>query len=259
MVLFGLLTLMANAITLAKESSHKYHFFSNFGKVNTDMLGMGNKGEKRGNILSITAAANVPQFILAVMWMLYMDIYSSMAYARDWSRFEYQPQTLMVTDPGGQQRTVWIMGLPWFQGTFLTLMQTLMHYLLSQSIFPVRIQAYDAHGAVDPEHLVSNIGYSPIAMFVTMIICSLLFVLLLWVGKWPMPSSMPIAGTCSASISAACHPTTRSDGMVYGYLRWGEVQTYQGLQRHCSMTTAADFDTGRAWQAEVNVLYAGKE
>lgn len=249
---------MLEAITMAKDSSHKFHFFSNFGKVNTDMLGMG-EGAVQASVLRITAIANLPQFILAVMWILYMDIYTSMAFARDWSRFEYQPQTLMVTEPRGRQRSLWLMGLPWFQATFLTLMQALMHYLLSQSIFPVRIQAFDENGVVDPEHLVSNIGYSPIAMLVTMIICGFLFVLLLWVGKWHMPSTMPIAGTCSAAISAACHPTMRSFGMECGYLRWGEVQTYQGMQRHCSMTTATDFDTGRAWPPEINVLYAGKD
>ena len=135
----------------------------------------------------------------------------------------------------------------------------LLHFLISQSVFPVRIQAYNEKGEIDHAHLVSNVGLSPVAMFVSMIVCVYLLWLLMWVGKGHMPSSIPIVGTCSAAISAACHPTTITDGMATGYLRWGEVQNREGSQRHCSMTRATDFDIGWASIPETNVFYAGKD
>lgn len=257
-LLFGVFILMISTVAYAKESGHKFHFFSNFGKVNTDLLPIGG-GLAQASILEIAASANLPQFVLAVMWILYRDIYTSMAFARDWSRYEFQPQKLMVSSPRGDQRGVWLLGLPWSAGVFLLLMQMLLHFLISQSVFPVRIQTYNEKGEIDPAHLVSNIGYSPVAMFVSVIVCVFLLWLLMWVGKGHMPSNIPIVGTCSAAISAACHPTTRIDGMAIVYLRWGEVQNHEGSQRHCSMTMATDFDTGRASVPEINVFYAGKD
>ncbi|KAH8589129.1 hypothetical protein B0O99DRAFT_692866 [Bisporella sp. PMI_857] len=256
-ILCGVLLLLAIVVSTARESSHKFHFFSNFGKVNTDLLPKGG-GLAQASILDITASANLPQFILAIMWILYRDIYTSIAFARDWSRFEFQPQKLMVSRPRGQQRGVWFFSLPWAPAVFLLLMQMLLHFLISQSVFPVRIEAYDENGVIDPAHLVSNIGYSPVAMFVSLLVCVFLLWLLMWVGKQRMPSSAPIVGTCSAAISAACHPTRRTDGMANDYLRWGEVQTFEGTQRHCSMTAAIDFDVGWASVPMINVLYTGK-
>jgi hypothetical protein len=256
-IFFGLFVLMIGAVDKAKSGSSKYRFFSNFGKVNTDLLDLGG-GTKQASIMEITAGANLPQFILAIMWLLYRDIFISMAYAHDWAMYEHGPQRLMVSAPRGEQRGIWFLGHPWKGATILLLFQILVHFLLSQSIFAVRIEAYDQNGDPDPTHLVSNIGYSPVAMLVSMLVCVFLVVVLFNSGRMHMPSSSPIVGTCTAAISAACHPTREMHGMANEYLRWGEVRTYEGEQRHCSMTAALDFDQGLASPPEDGVLYAGR-
>ena len=65
---------------------------------------------------------------------------------------------------------------------------------------------------------------------------------------------MPLAGSCSAPISAACHVTNDEDGSatVEKAVRWGAVERNSGEEvGHCSFTA------GQAKAPVKGQLYAG--
>ena len=52
---------------------------------------------------------------------------------------------------------------------------------------------------------------------------------------------MPVASTCSATISAACHPPLPEDEEAYMFpVQWGVVSQDAEDVGHCSFTTARD-------------------
>jgi hypothetical protein len=115
-----------------------------------------------------------------------------------------------------------------------------LHWLCSQSIFVVNIQ--ESGSGPPPTDRASQsltVGYSPIALLTTVIfaLCTLLLNLLL--GLKHLSSAMPIAGTCSLAIAAACHPDTDAgEEMAKKELKWGAVR---GLNNrgvgHCTFTS----------------------
>ena len=141
----------------------------------------------------------------------------------------------MVSKPDGEQRELWLFHMPWAYGVALFLLQTLIHFLVSQSIFAARIETYDEDGILDPEHFVSSVGTSPVAMMCALIAFTILLIVLGNVGRQRIPSSAPVVGTCSAAISAACHPTHRYEGIEHDKLKWGVDR-----DRHCSLGRSAD-------------------
>ena len=64
---------------------------------------------------------------------------------------------------------------------------------------------------------------------------------LLLLGMRNFPSGMPLASTCSAAISAACHPPLPDDEEAYRFpVQWGVVSHNAQGVGHCAFTTARD-------------------
>ena len=65
---------------------------------------------------------------------------------------------------------------------------------------------------------------------------------LLLIGLRKFSSGMPMASTCSAAISAACHPPLPDDEEAYKFpVQWGVVShDGDGGVGHCAFTTARD-------------------
>ena len=78
---------------------------------------------------------------------------------------------------------------------------------------------------------------SPLALTIGLILVSALVL----TGLRKFPSGMPLASTCSAAISAACHPPLPEDEEAYMFpVQWGVVgRDAEGVE-HCSFTTARD-------------------
>jgi hypothetical protein len=235
-----------------------------FGALNENAMVLYASGE--GNGVTMALLANIPQVILSSIYLVYMGIMSSMFLAQDWSKFAFRAQPLMTSKPVGKQRGTWLLGAPLEWGLALYALQTLLHWLVSQSIFVVQIIVYNKDGsprAYDPQTTndfshISNCGYSPIAIIFSVIAAGFLMlsaILLLW-RRFP-EGSPPVVSTCSAAISAACHPLTRTDDMRYEYLRWGSNGGFLDGVGHCSLTPARAFDCGQAFEPQEGYLYAG--
>ncbi|KAL3476439.1 hypothetical protein BJX99DRAFT_227714 [Aspergillus californicus] len=123
-----------------------------------------------------------------------------------------------------------------------------LHWLISQSLFYFEFAPYDLHDI--PQEHESSLGYSPIAILSSILLGSLMVLLLIGVSLWKLPSRMPLAGSCSLAISAACHPPRGENvqTVTLGPVGWGETSEWpEGLpddaseselneRGHCSFT-----------------------
>ena len=220
MMAFFALIYILSTVLQARESGREYHFFSHFGQPNPDFQPLSPRALP---IVELSALANSPQFVLAFFWVIYAGLFGAMAHAQDWACFakDAQSQTLMVSSPRGKQRGLWLLGVPFWLGVLLFLLEALTHFLVSRSIFPVRVQGFDHEGNVDPQSVVSTITTSPVAMLCLFFVTLLLLYLVTKTGRTVLPSAVPVAATCSAAISAACHPVVRREGMEYSVLSGG--------------------------------------
>ncbi|KAL2068529.1 hypothetical protein VTL71DRAFT_14866 [Oculimacula yallundae] len=220
-----------------------------------------------GNPDSTAIIANLPQVILALVSFVFMSIMSSLFLAEDWSKFAFMSQSLMVSSPVGIQRGTWLLGAPLGWGSALLILQTLLHWLLSQSIFVVQISIFNKDGTPVPDNAsddestgryahLSNCGYSPIAIILSVIAAAILFLfaMVFYFRRFP-PGSPPVVSTCSAAISAACHPISMSEEKMYGKFRWGaDGGTSDGVG-HCSIISDEVWRQGYAQAPGEGCLY----
>jgi len=98
-----------------------------------------------------------------------------------------------------------------------------LHYLISQSLFIVRINYYRANGFEDPENSLDTLGYSVLAIICVLLIGGIGVVLIILVGFRHYPGLMPIGATCSAVIAAACWRPDSDTQAATQDVMWGEL------------------------------------
>ena len=168
-----------------------------------------------------------------------------MLLAEEWSRYATKRNFLRVTSPAGGQRSTYRLQLPYRYGVPLLMGSSMLHWLVSQSIFLARVNiiGYDDNGAEVERAGVSTCGYSPIAMIFVIILGSIVVLLGIFFGFRKSRGDMPLAGSCSAAISAACHPPEADVNASLKRVMWGVVAEdcfqYEGESvGHCSFTSA---------------------
>ena len=259
---WGFIHLKSRGIGLGPASLWKI----GFGQANQNtMVLYDNMGDK--DVITMAIVANLPQIFLAVAYLLYMGIVTTMFLAADWSSFAFKPQTLMVSTPLQKQRGTWMFGAPPVWGITLMVLQTLFHWLVSQSIFVVKLQVYNKDGSpVAPSRdkpdysQITNAGYSPIAIIFSIIAAGLL--LLSSIGimcRRFQAGAPPVVSTCTGAISSACHPSNGHIGMVYGEFMWGANGGYHNGVGHCSLVPVEMWNAGQAGPPIEGYGYAGLE
>lgn len=119
-----------------------------------------------------------------------------------------------------------------------------MHWLISQSLFLVKIDVYDARDlskGTQPTQDDSSItcGFSPAAILVTIVVGTVSFVSIIALASRRLKSGMPVAGSCSAAIAAACQPTKASvykEEAVFEKVQWGVMRGTEGSIGHCGFS-----------------------
>lgn len=214
-----------------------------YGGVNPETI-IQLPGNPWGNLIPLILLANLPQVILSFLYLTYNSLFTSMLLAKEWSGFAHQSQTLRVTCPVGKQRSTYWLQLPYLYGIPLLVMSGILHWLVSQSIFLVRVTVEANFSSVTThsvgyrpgESIVSTCGYSPIAIITVIPLGALLLLVLVVNGFRKCKEGMPLAGSCSAAISAACHrPKEDLDAAVLP-VQWGAVST-DGRIGHCCFTS----------------------
>jgi hypothetical protein len=167
--------------------------------------------------------ANAPQPILSMIYYTYNGLLTCFLLGLEWNSFARNRKGLRVTSsPRGYQRSSYTLQLPKKWAFPLMGLSALLHWLVSQSIFIVSIQFDENYSPVSRVNMVQNIAYnsasadgsveyltcaySPSAILCTIILGVLMLVFVVGIGQVRYKSpEMPVVGSCSAAISAACH------------------------------------------------------
>ena len=171
-------SLYVAAITCGIYFFIQHHDLSlGFGATNArSLLGMSS------SLLSTVLIANSPQLLLSYLYFAYNGLYSCMLLAEEWSQHAYRQRPLRVTSPKGTQRSTYRLQLPYRYSISLMIYSSLLHWLVSQSLFLVILNAYDTMGNRDRDNDIMTCGYSPSAILVTLILGALSTIVALGFG-----------------------------------------------------------------------------
>lgn len=178
--------------------------------------------------------ANLPQVVLSFVFLLYNGLFTSMLLADEWNGYARERKLLRVTERKGAQRSTYRLQLPYKYGVPLLAASTTLHWLVSQSLFLVNMNGYSTKGQ-DLRLAVSTIGYSCIAI-ITVIFLGGIILLLEVLNGFRRHRGMPLAGSCSAAISAACHRPEEDVDAATKPVKWGVVSSENGVG-HCCFTS----------------------
>lgn len=160
-----------------------------------------------GNVL----IANSPQLIFSCLYLLYNGLFTSMCLAHEYNNYAIHRQPLRVTRPRGKQRSTHWLHLPYIYSVPILATSALLHWSISQSIFFVVIEVYNG----DAARLVLGLGYSMQPMILDIVLGSCMLFGLVGIGFRKLHGKMPLVGSNSMAISAACHrPDEDTDAAV---------------------------------------------
>jgi hypothetical protein len=160
-----------------------------------------------------------------------------MAGAAEWNNLAVSRKGLRVTKPTGQQRGTYFLQLPYRWALPLMTASSGLHWLLSQSVFLVRIDIYNRDGSLS-KSAKSAIGFSFTSWLALTGSFWLLIAMVVLVGHRKIKMRLPFAGHCSLVISAACHPPRDETDVQVKLLKWGVVKEsmFEG-EPHCALSS----------------------
>ena len=213
-----------------------------FGDVNSQTLIHLNHGSLSDSTSLILTGlvANVPQILLSFLYFSYNGLYTCMLLAEEWSAYAHKRRYLRVTSPTGGQRSTYRLQLPYRYGIPLLVGSGTLHWLVSQSIFLARVNVLDSTGAEVPNASISTCGYSPIAIICVIVFGFLVVLVGVANGFRKTKGGMPLAGSCSAAISAACHAPdadASSKRLMWGVVINDNANSSSRSVGHCSFTS----------------------
>ncbi|KAI4197238.1 MAG: hypothetical protein LQ350_006069 [Teloschistes chrysophthalmus] len=181
-----------------------------------------------GGLFTTVLLANLPQLFLSFLYLAYNALFTYMLLGQEWSGYARHRKPLRVTWPRGQQRSTYRLQLPYTYGIPLMIFSGALHWLVSQSIFLARVTVFDPSGNEDKEYSISTCGYSNIAI-ITVIVVGVVAVVFGVANGWRRyEGGMPLVGSCSAAISAACHGPGGDGEASLGKVMWGVVAGERG-------------------------------
>jgi len=180
--------------------------------------------------------ANLAQPILSFLYFMLNGLFTCMLLSNEWDKFATRRKGLRVSDiPIGAQRTSYTLQLPYRYAIPLMAASGCLHWLVSQSIFIVNVEALELDS--DQWSSYMSCGYSPIAIIGVIVVGGLLVLVTLGMGFRRFRTGMPVAGSCSMAISAACHAYKHDgEGGAFDCVEWGDTGDCVDGVRHCAFS-----------------------
>lgn len=144
----------------------------------------------------------------------------------EWADYSVRRRGLRVAWPRGQQRATNFLSLPYTYAVPIMAASTMLHWLISESLFAVRITNFHHDGSENKQGLISAVAYSSFAAVFALSMGGAMLVAVLLVGLLKKyPATIPLAACCSATIAALCQPADNmaKDVMTLKELQWGVV------------------------------------
>ncbi|KAF7511429.1 hypothetical protein GJ744_004618 [Endocarpon pusillum] len=207
------------------------------------------QGGSAAAIITTSLLANLPQLLLSGLYFMSNACITGMAMAAEWSLFSQKRRSLRVTVPSGHQRETYWLQLPWKFSLPLLACSTVLHWLVSQSIFLINLRIFqpnnellreptDVFPGVSSSGVITACGYSPLAIVCAVSVGTLMLLALLVLSSQKLKPGIPIVGSNSFTISAACHPPKEDEDVAFKHLMWGAVSHQEGnLPGHCCLTS----------------------
>ena len=208
-----------------QDRSFPYLWKMGFGAITSESMTdiIQTKSRIRTLFLNILVA-NSPQPLLSFLFLTYNSLYTCMLLTQEWFSYAHQRKALRVTNPRGDQRSTYRLQLPYRYGIPLIILSGVLHLLVSQSLFLVNVRQYSGNStSEDYEDEMTALGYSCIAIITTILLSSNTIATGIAVGFRRYKGGMPLAGSCSAAISAACHQPSQDWEAAELPLMWGVV------------------------------------
>lgn len=215
------------------------------------------------NLVRNIIMANSPQVIASMLYFLYNGLFTTLSLATEWDTYARHRKGLRVSSsPMGAQRTAYFLQLPYRYSLPLLTTSGVLHWLISQSIFLVFLEMYrdwvtesgtgggtGIDGGV-PVMGTTTCGWSPAGVISGIVIGIAMIIILVISGSRRLGSCMPVAGSCSAAIAAACHLMPYKETACEEPLQWGAtVHEQGGKEGHCS------FSSGEVEPPKPGMLY----
>lgn len=213
-------------------------------------------GSQRPNIVPNAMLANLPHLTFSLIYFQWNAIITTMAIGREWNDFSLQRSGLRVSDtPQGEQRSRYFLQLPFKFSIPLIGTSIMLHWVLSQCIFIVSIETINR---IEETGEISwgliTCGYSPVAIMTVLVISIIIPTSVYLIGRRRLPGPMPVAGSCSLAIAAACHhpdgrghPDAALDRLKWGVMidwktQQGAEEPEQGQESQGLLTPASQYD-----------------
>jgi hypothetical protein len=176
-------------------------------------------------LISNSLVANIPHLLFSTLYFLINGVMTTMALSTEWSAFGVSRKGLRISTPvKGSQRRARFLSLPRRYSLPLLGVSGLLHWLISQSIFLVRVLARDAYQRRDTSRDTTTVGWSPPAILTGLAVGLLLPAGVACLAVRFFKSGMPVAGSCSLAIAAACHPEGGKKMVITGGEDHGEKE-----------------------------------
>ena len=182
--------------------------------------------------------ANSPQVLLSFLFLTYNGLFTCMLLGHEWSGYAHVRKPLRVTSPAGSQRSTYRLQLPYKYGIPLLVLSGTLHWLVSQSIFLARIDWYDNDVVPGPDLDFNDtrLGYSCIAIITVIALGGVIVIIGILHGFRRYKPGIPLAASCSAAISAACHRPNEDVDAPYKPVMWGAIKSKSPIG-HCCFTS----------------------
>lgn len=223
------------------------------------------------SVLSLVVVANLPQLAITTAYYFYSGISTTILAAAEYSSYGATQMPLRVSSPveSSEQISEYFLNMPYRYGIPMNLLSIALHWLVSKSLYYVSIIPYGPGGQSGDSNgrkfitetdyyssyhsdlaYASSLVYSPFFIFVSLLVLGLMVCILLVLSFRRLNSEIPITRSCSAVISAACHPPKHEDceSAILGKLKWGETTqpawdldwfdvTIEDGKGHCSFSS----------------------
>ncbi|KAJ9491773.1 hypothetical protein VN97_g1492 [Penicillium thymicola] len=206
---------------------------------------------------------NSAQLIVTLCYYFYNSLLTRMLLSAEYSSYGVDRKPLRVTWPveGSKQRSTYWLSIPYQYGIPAMALFTILHWLVSQGVYFLLVIPYTADGNPMYAEKKSTPTYSYMPLIIAGALLGLLGIMIVGVSFRRLKSAIPLAGTCSAAISAACHlpENVCTNTVAHGELMWGETNLPWALgsgddddddKGHCSFTPS------EARQPSLDKLYA---
>ncbi|KAF7516355.1 hypothetical protein PCG10_002299 [Penicillium crustosum] len=251
MAIFACIALLIYGITQIKTGSTVWK--ATLGEVNPSTLIIGDHWP--GTLIPIVIIANMPQLMFSFLYFAFNSLLTAMNIGAEWSGYAVNRKGLRVSgSPSFSQRSNYFLSLPYRYAIPLMVVSALLHWLISRSLFIVGIDAYSPSMERQQDNDILTCGYSPVAIVSSIAVGSFMFFCVVGLSFRLFESGMPVVGSCSFTISAACHPAfdpnregngeidqgmeceNEDEDMALLPVQWGSVPVV-GSVGHCSFTS----------------------